>query len=93
MREIKVVKTETLGKTSVRNLPDALAVNEIVIAAAWQDGGEVKIFSFAGHENEIFKQIDNYTLSINATEDDFVAYIKRNWDLEEIRNAVFPPLN
>mgnify|MGYP003478404987 CR=1 FL=1 len=89
MREIKIVKNILTGKNSVRNIPDTLGKNEVVVAAAWQDG-EAKTYSLPGFENELKEQA-GVSLG-NSSEKELGEFLRSNWAFSEIKNAVFPPL-
>lgn len=76
-REIKIV-AKANGTTSVRGIPDSLARGEELIAARWQDGGEVFVFGDPAGWDKLRRQTEGVCLP-NATLEDFAEYVRKTF--------------
>jgi hypothetical protein len=86
MREIKVV--EKNGKLAVRNIPDALARGEIIVAARWQDGEGVKAFAQSLHAQKELNNQLGYEPELNSSLDELCIYMMTKWDESTLRYAM-----
>lgn len=84
-REIKIVRQPN-GELNVRNIPDALASGEEVVAARWQDDGAKYIAASVGAEIELFYQAG--ALGEESTPRDLGDYVIREWGEDAARKAL-----
>ena len=78
MREIKIVANPKTGKVSVRNIPDVLTRDEIVVAARWQDAGGVKAFAWTSAQADLSREL-GYEPELNSSKKEFEEFLKANW--------------
>lgn len=76
-REIKIVACSE--GYNVRGIQDACAKNEVVHAARWQDGTEVKVFSFHPEAKEYLDQQVGYNTVENSNAVSFWNYLQNGW--------------
>lgn len=89
-REIKIVKNLDTNEFGVRNIPDAVSKNEMVVAARWQEDGIVRSFAslHEGSERFLRDQTDGVPDTMNSSMKDFRTFIEREWGGETADIAI-----
>lgn len=85
-REIKLTIPLEGGPYDVRNVPDAVGLNELVVAARWQDGG-AKYFCFDPND-EVELEMQAGALGAKCTPDEMYDYLVREYGHDVANRAI-----